>query len=53
MKQVWVNDSSWAFAFSTTRGFEFPAVVTAIPAPRSMSWLPSASLRMPPPPATT
>ena len=49
MKQVCVKSSSWFLAFSTTFGAELPTLVTAMPEPKSMSWLPSTSTRMPPP----
>ena len=48
MKQVCVNCRTCSVTASTTRGLPLPTVVTAMPDPRSMSWLPSASLRMPP-----
>ena len=36
MKQVWVNCSTASCTFATTRGFELPTVVTAIPGPKSV-----------------
>ena len=53
MKQVWVKSATCACTRSTTRGAALPTVVTAIPEPKSISWLPSASTRMPPPARST
>src|SRR5674476_1220069 len=54
MKHVWVKSSTWDFTADTTRGAELPTVVTAIPEPRSIRWLPSTSTRSPvPTPAET
>src|SRR5664279_2921081 len=53
MKQVCVNRATWACTASTTRGAAFPTDVTAIPDPKSMSWLPSASTTIPPPARST
>src|SRR5450756_133789 len=53
MKHVWVKSSTWDFTADTTRGAELPTVVTAIPEPRSIRWLPSTSTRMPPPARST
>ena len=52
MKQVWVNSSTWALTASTTRAALLPTVVTAMPEPRSIRLLPSASTTMPPPART-
>src|SRR6185369_15026842 len=49
MKQVWVNAATWSATASTTRGALLPTVVTAIPEPRSIRWLPSTSITIPPP----
>jgi hypothetical protein len=53
MKQVWVKSATCACTASTTRGAALPTDVTAIPEPKSMSWLPSASTTMPPPARST
>ncbi len=52
MKHVWVNWATCAWTASTMRGCAFPSEVTAMPDPRSMSELPSASTTTPPPAAT-
>jgi hypothetical protein len=53
MKQVWVNRAACALTRSTTRGAALPADTTAMPEPKSISELPSASTRTPPPAAVT
>jgi hypothetical protein len=53
VKHVCVKAFSCAVTASTTRGFALPTPVTAMPEPRSMSELPSASTITPPPAATT
>ena len=53
MKQVWVKSATWACTRSTTRGAALPTVVTAMPEPKSISWLPSTSTRTPPPARST
>ena len=53
MKQVWVNCATCAWTRSATRAAAFPTDVTAIPEPKSISELPSASMRTPPPAAVT
>ncbi len=52
MKQVWVNRSTCSCTAATTWGAALPTVVTAIPEPKSISELPSASTTTPPPAAT-
>src|ERR687890_182907 len=52
MKQVWVNRSTCSWTADTTWGAELPIVVTAMPEPKSISELPSASTMTPPPAAT-
>ena len=52
MKQVWVNRSTCSCTAATTCGAALPTVVTAIPEPKSISELPSASTTTPPPAAT-
>src|SRR5690606_30210970 len=52
MKHVCVNCAACAWTAATTFGCALPTVVTAMPAPRSMSELPSASTTTPPPAAT-
>ena len=52
MKHVWVNWATCSCTAATTLGCALPRVVTAMPAPRSMSELPSASTTTPPPAAT-
>ena len=51
MKQVWVNCATCACTRSATRGAALPTEVTAMPEPKSMSELPSASTSTPPPAA--
>jgi hypothetical protein len=53
MKQVCVKSATCRCTASTTRGDALPTVVTAIPEPKSISWLPSTSRRMPPPACST
>lgn len=53
MKQVWVNRSACAFTRAATRGFALPTPVTAMPDPKSISELPSASTTTPPPASVT
>jgi hypothetical protein len=53
MKQVWVNRSTASRTASTTAGAALPTLVTAMPAPRSMSTLSSASRSVPGPASTT
>ena len=48
MKQVWVKSLICAVTASMTRWLPLPTVVTAMPEPKSISWLPSTSRRMPP-----
>src|SRR6478735_1535742 len=48
MKQVCVNAATCSCTAATTRGALAPTLVTAMPEPRSMSWLPSTSTTMPP-----
>ncbi len=48
MKQVWVNRSACSFTRAATRGFALPTFVTAMPEPKSISELPSASTSTPP-----
>ena len=48
MKQVWLNRVAWRATASTTSGTAWPTDATAIPEPRSMSWLPSTSTRIAP-----
>jgi hypothetical protein len=48
MKQVWENRPTWACTASTTRGAAWPTLTTAMPAPRSISELPSTSTTMAP-----
>src|SRR5690349_11493774 len=52
MKQVWVNRSTCSCTAAATCGAALPTVVTAIPEPKSISELPSASTTTPPPAAT-
>src|SRR3954451_24329235 len=52
MKQVWVNAATWAVTPRTTPGAELPTDTTAMPEPRSIRELPSASTSTPPPAAT-
>ena len=53
MKQVWVKSATCCCTAATTRGAELPIVVTAMPDPKSISWLPSTSTTMPPPARST
>ena len=48
MKQVWVKSATCAATAAVTSGWAWPTEVTAMPEPRSMSWLPSTSTRMAP-----
>ena len=48
MKQVWVKSAICFDTASMIRRLPLPTVVTAMPDPKSISWLPSASTRMPP-----
>ena len=48
-----MNASTWACTPATTAGAELPTEVTAMPEPKSISWLPSTSTTMPPPAAAT
>ena len=47
MKQVWENLATWSRTASTTAGAAWPTLTTAMPAPRSISELPSTSTRIP------
>src|SRR5215475_12626473 len=51
MKQVWVNLAACSRTRSATRGALLPTETTAMPEPKSMSELPSASTSTPPPAA--
>src|SRR6266516_2685046 len=51
MKQVWVNLATCSRTRSVTRGALLPTETTAMPEPKSMSELPSASTSTPPPAA--
>src|SRR6476619_6128415 len=51
MKQVWVNLAACSRTRSATRGALLPTETTAMPEPKSMSELPSASTNTPPPAA--
>ena len=53
MKQVWVKSATCSCTASTTRGAALPTEVTAMPEPKSISWLPSTSTTMPPPARST
>jgi hypothetical protein len=48
MKHVWVNAASCSDAWRTTFASAWPTEVTAMPEPKSMSWLPSTSARTAP-----
>src|SRR5437588_5407395 len=48
MKHVWVKSATCERTASTTRGAALPMLVTAMPAPRSISRLPSTSSTIPP-----
>jgi hypothetical protein len=49
MKQVWVNRAACSATAATTGGAALPTEVTAMPEPKSISELPSASTSTPPP----
>ena len=53
MKQVWVKSAACAEIPATTAGAALPTVVTAMPEPKSIRWLPSTSTRIPPPARST
>ena len=53
MKQVCVKAAICSVTASMTRWLPLPTVVTAMPEPKSMSWLPSTSRTMPPAPSVT
>src|SRR3954470_19800808 len=53
MKQVWVKSATCSCTRDTTRGAAFPTDTTAIPEPKSISWLPSTSTMIPPPARST
>ena len=53
MKQVWVKRATCSVTRWTTRSALLPTPVTAIPEPKSISELPSASTITPPPAAVT
>ena len=53
MKHVCVKSATWRCTASTTRGAALPTETTAMPEPKSMSWLPSTSTTMPPPARST
>jgi hypothetical protein len=53
MKHVWVNARTCSVTAATTEGALLPTVVTAMPDPKSISELSSASTSTPPPAATT
>src|SRR5215207_2879429 len=53
MKQVWVNWPTWSRTPATTRSAALPTLTTAIPEPKSIRELPSASTRTPPPARAT
>jgi hypothetical protein len=48
VKRVCRKSFSWAPAASVTEDRAWPTVVTPMPAPRSMNWLPSTSTRIAP-----
>jgi len=48
VKSVWVTSPSCSRAAATTLSSVWPIVVTPMPAPRSMNWLPSTSTRIAP-----
>ena len=48
-----MNAATWSVTLRTTAGAAFPTETTAIPEPRSISELPSASMMTPPPAAST
>ncbi len=49
MKQVWVKAATCSCTRRTTASAELPTLTTAMPAPRSISELPSTSTSTPPP----
>ena len=53
MKQVWVNLAACSATRAATRGAALPTETTAIPAPKSIRELPSASTITPPPASVT
>ena len=53
MKQVWAKSATCRVTASTTRGSAWPTLATAIPDPRSISWLPSTSSSRAPRAAST
>ncbi len=53
MKQVWVKWATCSVTRVTTSSALFPTEVTAMPEPKSISELPSASISTPPPAAVT
>src|SRR3954452_10967380 len=53
MKRVWVKSATCSCTRDTTRGAAFPTDTTAIPEPKSISWLPSTSTMIPPPARST
>ena len=53
MKQVWVKSATCSWTRSTTAGAALPTLVTAMPEPKSISELPSASTTTPPPARVT
>src|ERR1700685_3831489 len=53
MKQVWVNLATCSATRAATLGAALPTETTAIPAPKSMRELPSASTMTPPPASVT
>ena len=53
MKQVWVNLAACSVTRAVTRGAALPTETTAIPDPKSIRELPSASTITPPPASVT
>jgi hypothetical protein len=53
MKQVWVNLAACSATRALTRGAALPTETTAMPDPKSISELPSASTITPPPASVT
>jgi hypothetical protein len=53
MKQVWVNLAACSATRADTRGAALPTETTAIPDPKSIRELPSASTITPPPASVT
>ena len=53
MKQVWVNLAACSATRADTRGAALPTETTAIPEPKSIRELPSASTITPPPASVT